>query len=73
MEEKSTNFAWPTSEDSDVPPAEERANHIYIYSFTVVQEQGFLSKRIGDYKNNFLILVINVSPHNNVQATIMIK
>lgn len=51
--------------------------YIYTYSFTVVQEQGFLSKRIGDYKNNFLILVINVSSHYNVQATttatIMIK
>lgn len=42
--EKSTNLAWPTPGDSDVPPAEERANHIHTYSLMVAREQGLLSR-----------------------------
>lgn len=44
MEEKSTNLAWPTPGDSDVPPAEERAKHIHIYSLMVAREQGLHSE-----------------------------
>lgn len=44
MEEKSTNLAWPTPRDSDVPPAEKRANHIHTYSLMVAREQSLLSE-----------------------------
>lgn len=39
MEKMRTNLAWPTLGDSDVPPAEERANHIHTCSLMVVRER----------------------------------
>jgi len=39
MEKKWTNLARPTPGDSDVPPAEERANHIHTYSLMVARER----------------------------------
>jgi hypothetical protein len=47
MEKTRTNLAWPTLGDSDVPPAEERANHIHTYSLMVARERGATSFR-GD-------------------------
>lgn len=37
--EKWTNLAWPTPGDSDVPPAEERANRIYTYTCILVRAE----------------------------------
>lgn len=50
--EKWTNLAWPTSGDSDVPPAEKRANRIYVYVHTCSRgSEGFFRKN-GDREDN---------------------
>lgn len=53
-EDAGTNLAWPTPGDSDVPPAEERTNHIHTYSLVVAG--ACLPRERGDRGDGSLVL-----------------